>query len=210
MTDSDEAIIRSRVWVLLAIDACDRNGLLPISKLRFHRLIFLSNCLAELFQANPPLKRVIKYKRGPFYPDIQWQMDRLTAMGLIKVQNIKILDDGLGPWMKADYGLCPSGIGTVGQIKNTPLGNATAKYIDELVFAFARLDERRLDEIALNELNYVASGVAHGALITFEGVRSNLAIMKTDEFERMAPEFLTSRLREKAQLYLSYIQVAAA
>jgi hypothetical protein len=206
MSDLDEALVRARTWVLLAIDACDRAGLVPISKIRFHRMIFLSNCLAEIFQASPPVKRVLKYKRGPFYPDVQWQLDRLTAMGLINISDLLIEKDDHGPWMEANYLIARSGIDVVEKIKTTPLGHSTSAYIDELVFAFARLSERNVDQVALNELNYVAPGIAVGALISFEDAKSNIALRKTEEFERLAPEILVTRFREQIQLYLRYIE----
>ena len=204
------AQVQARVWVLVAIDACDRAGLLPIGKTRLHRMFFLSNFLAELYQATPPAKRVLKYKRGPFYPDVQWQLDRLSAMGLVRVSNLLVAKDDHGPWMEADYSITSAGIETINIIRDTPLGKSTGIYVDELVFAFGRLGERRLDDIALSELNYAAPGVADGALITFDDRDSNLALRKTSDFERVAPEALRNRIREKLQLYLRYIEKESA
>ncbi len=204
------AQVQARVWVLIAIDACDRAGLLPIGKTRLHRMVFLSNCLAELYQTTPPAKRVLKYKRGPFYPDVQWQVDRLSAMGLILVSNLLVAKDQHGPWMEADYSITSAGIETTDTIRATPVGKSTGLYVDELVFAFGRLGERRLDDIALSELNYAAPGVAEGALITFEDHDSNLALRKASDFERAAPEVLRNRIREKLQLYLRYIEKESA
>jgi hypothetical protein len=206
ISEIDIAQIRARVWVLLAVEASDRAGLLPMGKTRFHRLIFLSNCLAELYDATPPAKRVLKYKRGPFYPDVQWQLDRLTAMSLVRVENLLIAEDVHGPWMEADYSITESGISTAETIRAAPVGRATGLYIDELVFAFSRLATRQLDEIPLRELNYDAPGIAEGALITFEDRRSNLAVRMTSDFERLAPKALTNRFREKLQIYLRYIE----
>jgi hypothetical protein len=209
MSNSELDSFRGRTWVLLTIDACDRAGLTPISKLRFHRLVFLSNCLADLFTANPPSKRIMKYRRGPFYPDVQWEIDRLITMGLIKLDNMTLEPDEHGPWMEADYGITHSGVELLSKIKVTVMGGATASYIDELVFAFARVAEGKLSDIALRELNYAKPGIAEGALITFEDVRSNEALDKISEFERAAPELLKWRFREQIQLYLRYIEAEA-
>jgi hypothetical protein len=200
---------RARMWVLMAVDACDRAGLVPISKFRFHRLIFLSNCLADLFRAAPPAKRVLKYKRGPYYPDVQWQVDRLVTMGQLTLANMTLRPDGYGPWMEADYGITNAGIAILATVRATPLGLATARYIDEVVFAFAHVQASRLDDLALRELNYAAPGIADGALITFEEAQNNQATLKTDEFERCAPEILAERAREKLQLYLRYLEAEA-
>ena len=204
-SEIDIAQIRARAWVLVAVDACDRAGLVPMGKTRFHRMIFLSNCLAELYQATPPAKRVLKYRRGPFYPDVQWQLDRLSAMGLVGIDALSVSEDSHGPWMEADYSITGAGIQTVEAIRATPIGESTGLYMDELVFAFARLGGRRLDRVALRELNYAAAGIAEGALITFEDAASNLALRKAADFERATPEALANRIREKLQLYLRHI-----
>lgn len=202
----NSAQIRARVWVLLAMEACDRAGLSPVGKTRFHRMIFLSNCLAELYEATPPAKRVLKYKRGPFYPDVQWQLDRLNAMGLVATNNLQIAEDAHGPWLEADYSITDAGVKVTKCIRDAPLGHSTGTYIDELVFAFARLNGRDLDYVALRELNYAAPGIAEGVLISFENSRSNLAIGMTKDFERLAPTVLTRRFREQLQVYLRFIE----
>jgi hypothetical protein len=204
MADRATGQLRDRIWTLFAIDACDRAGLSPIPKDRLHRLIFLANCLAELFSTTPPAKRILKYKRGPFYPDIQWQVDRLITLRCVSLSDLLLEPDEFGPWLRANYEITSEGIAIVQQFKQTPMGATAANYIDELVFAFARLDLRQLDEIPLRELNYLSSG--QGALISFEDAEANLAIRKTSEFERLAPEMLQNRMREQLQLYLRYIE----
>jgi hypothetical protein len=204
MANIDAQQLRGRLWVLLAMDACDRGGISPIPKDRFHRLIFLSNCLAQVFGADPPAKRIIKYKRGPFYPDIQWQIDRLVTMQWVDLHGLLLEQDQYGAWLDADYQISGQGIKIAETFSRTPLGQSTAAYIDELVFGFARLDLRRLDDIPLNELNWRPAG--EGALITFEDADANLAVRKTAEFQHLAPEVLTNRLREQVQLYLRYIE----
>ena len=84
------------------MDACDRSGLLPISKTRFHRLLFLSNCLAELFDAQPPAKRVLKNEHGPYYPDAQWAVDRLIAMGMLLIKRVELTTSDNGGCLLAD------------------------------------------------------------------------------------------------------------
>lgn len=205
MHDLNSAI-RSRTWVLLAIDACDRVGLTPVPKTLFHRLIFLSNCLAALFHENSPSKRIVKYKRGPFYPDVQWELDRLASMGLLSINSLRIEEDIHGPWMDASYGICDQGIRIVESFKSTFLGTQTSLYINELVSAFARMNEDGYSDLALKELNYSAPGIAQGALITFDDSDSNLALRKASDFVRLAPDLLDVRYREQMHLYLRYIE----
>ena len=200
---------QSRVWILLACDACDQAGLLPISKLRFHRLVYLSNCLAELYAVSPPSQKIIKYKRGPFYPEIQWELDRLSAMGLLGIKAYRVVPDQWGPWTEADYNLSDKSGDVIEFIKTTPLGAVLAEYVTELVFAFARLNFEDLDEVAEHELNYNPPNLAEGSLIMFDTVDNNRALKKTDEFSQEAPIWMGIKAREKINLYLRYIQAQA-
>ncbi len=50
----------SRVWLTYLLMATHRTGLTPISKRRLHRLVFLSNCLAPLFEATPASAQIVK------------------------------------------------------------------------------------------------------------------------------------------------------
>ena len=70
----------TRVWLTYLLMAAHRTGLAPMSKKRLHRLVFLSNCLAPLFEATPASAQIVKYKRGPFYPVVQWELDRLATI----------------------------------------------------------------------------------------------------------------------------------
>jgi hypothetical protein len=126
-------------------------------------------------------------------------------MGLVEIENLSVFEDIHGTWMEADYSITTKGVQAAQRIRETPIGKSTGLYLDELVFAFARLNSRTLDRVALLELNYAAPGVAEGALISFDNAESNLALRKVTDFEQAAPEALTNRMREQLQLYLRYI-----
>jgi hypothetical protein len=98
-------VFTTRVWLVFLVDAAYRAGLNPLSKQRVHRLVFLSNCLAPLFQATPHTAQIVKYKHGPFYPLIQWELDRLATMGILTIDNLKYSHDAKGWWVNADYGV---------------------------------------------------------------------------------------------------------
>ena len=187
------------------MDAADRLGLSPISKVRLHRLIFLTNCLAEVFSTLSPSQKIIKYKRGPYYPDVQWQLDRLVTMDLVTVDKLKLEKDEYGPWLEGDYCINNSGIKLIDQICKKQLGLSLKKYVDELVFAFIRIPVDHLDDIALKDLNYGQAGIAEGALITFDEPDENKALLKIKEFENFASSMINNREFEKARIYLQYL-----
>src|SRR5438046_2937109 len=96
-------VFTTRVWLTFLVHAANRAGLTPLPNQRMHRIVFLSNCLAPLFQAAPNTARIVKYKHGPFYPLIQWELDRLATMGVLTVADIKYTHDERGWWVNAVY-----------------------------------------------------------------------------------------------------------
>src|SRR5258708_3989440 len=102
------ANLMRRVWLLLLPDGAERVGLIPISKLRLHRLAYLANALSPLYDLPVPDGQIVKYKRGPYYPDLQWDIDRLAVQGSIRIYVIRHARDKFGWWLDADYGLTES------------------------------------------------------------------------------------------------------
>ena len=96
------ANLRTRVWLLILLDGAERAGLTPMSKERFHRLVYLANSLAPIYDLPPPDRKILKYKHGPFYPDVQWDLDRLAVQGLVEILKIKHIRSKL-PYRRAAF-----------------------------------------------------------------------------------------------------------
>ena len=93
----------TRAWLVLMVRACQDAGLSPIPKDRFHQLIYLSNCLAPLFEETPAAARIVKFERGPFYPEVQRQLDHLSATSVLDICDVRYIRDKFGAWMTASY-----------------------------------------------------------------------------------------------------------
>src|SRR6266436_5527796 len=129
----------TRVWLTFLMAAAHKAGLTPLSKRRFHRVVFLSNCLAPLFQATPNTAQIVKYKHGPFYPLIQWELDRLATIGVLAISNIKYTHDELGWWVSADYGVGRMMESVLSHCRRTAYGQRLGEYLTEVVAGFASL-----------------------------------------------------------------------
>jgi hypothetical protein len=103
----------ARMWLLLLLDAAERSGIAPVSVKRLHRLVYLANAMAPVYDLLTPDGYILKYKRGPFFPAVQWDIDRLSAQGLAQVSNSKRLEDELGWWFEANYSLTKLGMEAV-------------------------------------------------------------------------------------------------
>ncbi len=198
------------VWLVFVMGAARKAGLLPIHKDLFHRIIFLSNCLAPLFQETPAVATVVKYKRGPFYPAIQWYLDRLAVQGVLEVSDVSYTQDSYGSWMDAKYftnGRTQSIIETCTQIQ---YGRRLEEYLTEMVFAVASIDGRTWNSAALYDANYDEPGKSEGAFINFTELNDNLSVQTAQEFQTVLPNSMIISPREEMFLYLRFLEARAA
>ena len=156
------ADLRSRAWVLLAMDAAVRHGLTPLSKLRFHRFVYLTNALSPVYLVRAADQQIVKFRRGQFYPDLQWHLDRLMAEGLLRIGNIRHFEDENGPWMEADYRLARRAIPVVVRIVMLEEMKALSDYLQEVAKAFGSQVEEALDDLVLADSHVRGSAASAG------------------------------------------------
>lgn len=196
----------SRVWLTYLIAAVQHTGLTPISKQRLHRLVFLSNCLAPLFEATPASAQIVKYKRGPFYPVVQWELDRLTAMGVVTVANPVYVHDSDGWWQDADYSVGPLARDVIDYCSKIEYGRRLGSYLTEVATAFASLRSEVLDSVALRDENYAQSGATIDTFIDFSKDENNLSVRTAREFQTVMPGGFPLSRKEELFLYLRFLE----
>lgn len=200
----------TQVWLVFLMGAAQKAGLLPISKTLFHRVVYLSNCLAPLFDATPATATIVKYKRGPFYPRIQWYLDRLAVLGVIKVRDLRYVTDAHGVWMEANYftnGTTRHVIDTCMQIH---YGRQIEEYLTEVIFAVASISKRAWEGAALHDSTYGEPGKSEGAFIDFGDPSNNLSVQTARAFETALPRGLITTPKEEMFLYLRFLEAQTA
>lgn len=196
----------SRVWLTYLMMAAHRTGLAPISKQRLHRLVFLSNCLAPLFEATPASAQIVKFKRGPFYPVVQWELDRLAAMGVLHVANISYFHDRCGWWQDADYSVGPRAREVIDHCNGIDYGRRLDRYLTEVTTAFASLRGDVLDSVALRDENYARSGATTDSFIDFSTDDQNFSVQTARDFKAVIPGGFAPSRKEELFLYLRFLE----
>jgi hypothetical protein len=199
----------SRVWLTYLLVAAHGTGLTPISKRRLHRLVFLSNCLAPLFEATPASAQIVKYKRGPFYPVVQWELDRLTAMGVLDVGRISYIHDSDGWWQDADYSVGPKALEVIAYCNRIQYGQRLDQYLTEVTTAFASLPPATLDGVALRDENYARRGATLDTFIDFSTDERNLSVRTAREFREVIPGGFAPSRKEELFLYLRFLEAVS-
>jgi hypothetical protein len=198
-------VFTTRVWLTFLVQAAHRAGLTPLPKQRLHRVVFLSNCLAPLFEATPNTARIVKYKHGPFYPLIQWELDRLATMGVLTVANIKYTHDDRGWWVSSDYGVDRLAA-VITHCRRTIYGQRLDEYLTEVVAGFASLHGAALDEVALRDENYDRPGASDDTFIDFSEHEENFSLRTARAFRTVLPIELVPTQKEELFLYMRFLE----
>jgi len=199
----------SRVWLTYLVMAVHRTGLAPISKQRLHRLVYLSNCLAPIFEATPASAQIVKYKRGPFYPVVQWELDRLTAMGVLNVANIAYIQDKDGWWQYADYSVGAKARDVIDYCNGIEYGRCLDRYLTEVTTAFASLRSEVLDGVALQDENFARRGATMDTFIDFSTEEQNLSVQTARDFKAVMPGGFAPSRKEELFLYLRFLEAVS-
>jgi hypothetical protein len=196
---------RVRAWVLLLLDAVSRTGLSPISKLRYHRLAFLTNCLSSIYRVRAADERIVKHPRGPYYPTLQWHLDRLAGEGLASISRIRHFADSNGPWMDAYYAITRTGVGVVERLCLLESLSLLARFLLEIAKAYASQQDHVLDNVLLEDLTYDDLRRGHGAVIDFSRLQDNLSLQGAESFSALVREPRSMTTEDRIHLYLEYL-----
>jgi hypothetical protein len=194
-------------WILLLLNAAERAGLTPIETPRLHRLAYFANCLAPVYDLPAADGKIMKFVRGPFYPDLQWDIDRLVAMGLVELRTFEPFRDAQGWWFSASYVMPPAGIAIISTIRESPRLARIYEFQLELAAAFADLPEDVQNTSGERDATYADPKVPEGALIDFaDWDRRNFTDQAAELLASHAPANLRLGQRDRIHLYFRYLR----
>lgn len=200
------ADLGARMWLLLLLDAAERSALAPLAVSRLHRLVYLANAMAPVYQLPTPDGYILKHKRGPFFPAVQWDVDRLGAQGLVAVTNSTRVKDGLGWRFDADYGLTKRGMDATDTACSLDVVARKAAFLREVVRAFAamRLDGAEQDASLLQDVGYAR--VDDEAPVDFRTAEDNLTVLAAARIAGVGDDQPGDSRRAEVHLYFRYLE----
>lgn len=201
-------VLTARMWLLTLLDAAERIGIAPLSAQRLHRLVYLANAMAPVYDLLTPDGYLLKYKRGPFFPEVQWDIDRVCAQGLANASSLKTLKDDLGWWFEADYGLTQTGMAAVDKALGLADMARKANFLREVVRAFSSVlqdetDKSDQDDIVLMDISY--DHADNQGPIDFDTASRNLTVLAADAIARRVGKEETASRRQKVHVYFRYL-----
>jgi hypothetical protein len=217
ISDGELQVLRQRGRVLLLLDAAERAAAAPLSTDRLHALAFLADVLSPVWHLSSFDKVVLKSAQGPFFPELQREMDRLVVMGLLEVSNIRYLPRPRGgARIEANYGLrfasphleeILSRLGARGSKPAfDPADVQVHAFLVELAGALARLPDDEIARAAISDATYSDRAIDNDNLIYITGVlHPNRSVVTAERFANFMPPGATLSAGEKLYLYATYL-----
>lgn len=199
-----------RVWLLILVGASGTAGLTPLSDKLFHRMVFLSNSLAKLYETQPPAELVLKQDRGPYYPQAEIELERLVIQELVTMTGMR-WTEGADRQMEASFSLSPSGLACVRRLVMASGWCARVQsFLNDLAAAVAHVDEGDEVSTADRDLTYSQPGIQDRAVISFRSREERLSQRATEEIASLSPAGCEPSRQHQLRLYLKYLERLAA
>lgn len=212
--EDDQADVRLRsvqreVRILMLLECAERAGISPLSSTQLHALAYLVNVLAPVWDLVPENSALLKLRGGPYYPELQADVDRLTAKGLLTVENTSFVQAEDGAW-RLEGLFSPAtdaSSGILHHAKSFDDEQRIYSLVLELCLALSALDSDALVATALADATYSNPGVSFGREIDFSRWgKSNASAELAAYFEYLMPASVRSGNSENIHLYVSYLQ----
>ena len=207
LASARHAAMLRRAWALLLIDAAERGGLIPIASDEVHALAYLGDCLAPVYGI-PALDGVLlRRAQGPLFPDLQWDIDRLWAMGLMEMVSLPERVGMADTARRVGYGVTTAGSARARELRDSPFLDRLFTFFVALATALARVPhDQRLSAVD-RDLTYAGAG-AVGTLVTYgDWVDGNSSIATVNAFAEAAPVAgMVVHPWERLAMYLSLLR----
>lgn len=219
LTDTELGILRRRARVLQLLDAAERAGIAPIETHKLHALAYLADVLSPVWGFPAFDGVILKAVGGPFYRDLQKEIDRLVGMGLVEIRGLKYQERSRkGARILGRYSLrfasshlehLLSAIGGRSEADLIdPKDRRLHDFLVELASALAHLPGDEIDKAASADVTYSDPRIASNNLVEFDEIgedgKSNLSVV-TARFNAFVPEGVSFSPGEQVYLYASYL-----
>jgi hypothetical protein len=202
--------LSDRLRLILLLDACEAAGLTPIPVQRLHALAFLANVLSPIWSLSSYDGKILKRRGGPFYPELQKQLDRLVGLCLVSVSDVEYVEED-GHW-RLDGAFILDSVKAADVIDTARLFKAEVdamSFLRRLAFAVSRV-ARPLEELVRFDATWSDLRTGTGDVIDFSEWRSaNYSAFSISAFTKFAPLGLPATRGDKIQLYMRFLEKRA-
>lgn len=208
MTRDHTSALRRRVRLVILLDAAEAAGLVPLKILWLHAFAYLSNVLAPVWDLPVLEGSVLKRQGGPFYPDLQHDLDRLVGIGIADISGISHVQDESKRWrLEGTYRLNRRFADPIlATLDNFAEESRLSTFVLELGYALSALSDEDIDKAVSEDATYSNRLITNDNVIDFESRgEKNYSANAAREFSRViAGGNATSG--EKLHLYVRHLR----
>lgn len=204
---------RRQVRLIQLLDATEKADLNPLHITTVHALAYFSNVLSPIWDLRPQDGKILKRRGGPYYPELQGDLDRLVGKGVVRPCAVNFSRDEWGVLqLDSTYELHEEFarpiLRTISDFQDE---ERLAVFLRELAYAVAALSPEEFRSAMEHDVTYSKRSVAPGYVIDFaEWVSDNASERVAKRFDDFLPlvEEKTAP-GEKLQLYVRYLDRVA-
>jgi hypothetical protein len=208
--DLDHSIdlLRRRIRIISILDAAERAGLTPLPILHLHIFAYMSNVLSPVWEVPVLDGKVLKRRGNPFYPSLQYDLDRLVGLGVVLVSNISYVLDQDQRWrLEASYCLNhPFADRILQRIREFADERKLIGFIQELTYALSALSGDDLGRATTEDATYADPIIDIGNVIDFaEWQEMNYSANAARHFKEILPGGARATPGEMLHLYVRHL-----
>lgn len=205
----------------MLLEAAERTAITPIPAAKLHAFSYLSDVLSPVWNLPHFDGVVLKLDNGPYYPDIQRELDRLVVRGLVEVRKLRYVEGTYeGVRIDGDYSLnftmnrlspILSALGCESpEAAIDPRDYEIHCFLVELASALATIPSDQIHIAATVDATYANDQVDTSNIIDFESTNSddkdlNRSVAATRRFQYFLPEGSSFSPGERLFLYATYL-----
>ena len=201
MSEAKALMIRARV--LRMLDALEGAGATPIASRDFHAFAYFVNVLSPLWDIDPLEGSVLKDDDGPFFPELQREIDYLISRGVVCVSDLKTRQQGISIKIHLNYDLADPILEAIGSL---PDEAEITDFVQKLGFAFVEIVPELRDDAAMVDASWSDPAVDDGRVVDFgewvEATHGNAAWNVAQKLQDYAPKGITLDRSEKLLMYM--------
>jgi len=198
----------------MLLDAADYAVISPLTTTRLHAFAFLAEVLSPIYQLTNLTGRIMKRRIGPYFPDLQWELDRLVGFGLVDVTELRPVVEVSRAYLHACFSLNRVAAQPVLEFVHEDAAFTKLRdFLREVAGALGAVPEEDLDSTTLSDVTWDTG--TSGAVIDYAEWRArNYSYMSAERIEELANENLgavpgTLSPGAKVNLYVHYLRRAA-
>lgn len=208
MAEPDERrdSLNDRFRLILLLDACEAADMSPVPVMRLHALAFLANVLSPIWSVRSYDGKILKRRGGPFYPELQKELDRLVGLGFVTVTDVSHVQDE-GRWrLSGSFALrSETSNAIVDLAKSFRIERQTIEFLRRLAFAATR-STKPLEDLVQFDATWSDKRTGVGDVIDFsEWKEANYSAFAAQTFDKLGPFGPTIGKGEKLPLYVRFL-----